>query len=110
MNRFLFAKGGKWSKLGCDLRRRLWENVVRPSIEYGMEIWIPNKSGTEEIEKVLLKGGRKVLGVKIDGRVPGVVVRGDLGWPKMEWRKEKLVIRFFMKLINMNEDTNVNFF
>ena len=105
--RCLFAKGGKWSELGSGLKKRLWESVVRPGMEYGMEVWWPDKGRMMKLEQVQIKGGRKVLGVRMGGKVPGVVVNGDLGWGSVEWRKDLAVIRYFVKLVEMDEEWGV---
>ena len=39
--------------------------------------------------------------------MPGVVVNGDLGWGSVEWRKDLAVIRYFVKLVEMDEEWGV---
>ena len=43
-------------------RRSLLLSVVRPSLEYGSEVWEGNKSPAAALESVLLGGGKRILG------------------------------------------------
>ena len=43
-------------------RRLLLLSVVRPSLEYGSEVWEGNKSQAAALESVLLGGGKRILG------------------------------------------------
>ena len=55
-------------------RRLLLLSVVRPSLEYGSEVWEGNKSQAAALESVLLGGGKRILGCTCNE-----AVRGDLG-------------------------------
>ena len=42
--------------------RRLLLSVVRPSLEYGSEIWDCNISQARALESIILGGAKKILG------------------------------------------------
>ena len=52
-------------------------SAVRPSLEYGNEIWDCNKSQANALESVILGGARKILGCS--SRTCYEAVRGDMG-------------------------------
>ena len=43
-------------------RRLLLLSVIRPSLEYGSEVWESNKGQTNALESVVLGGAKKILG------------------------------------------------
>ena len=43
-------------------RSLLLLSVIRPSIEYGSEVWESNKGQTNALESVVLRGAKKSLG------------------------------------------------
>ena len=60
---------------------------VRPSLERAAEIWGPGrKIANRNLEAVHKKVGKRLLGASRS--VPGAAVRGDLGWRKLEDRRE----------------------
>ena len=48
--------------VSLSARRLLLLSVVRPSLEYGSEIWDCNKSQTRALESIILGGAKKILG------------------------------------------------
>ena len=48
--------------INLSARRMLLLSVVRPSLEYGNEIWDCNKSQANALESVILGGAKKILG------------------------------------------------
>ena len=58
-------------------RRLLLLSVVRPSLEYGSEVWEGNKSQAAALESILLGGGKWILGCS--SKTCNEAVRGDLG-------------------------------
>ena len=48
--------------INLSARRLLLLSVVRPSLEYGSEIWDCNKSQTRALESIILGGAKKILG------------------------------------------------
>jgi hypothetical protein len=76
-----------------------WEVLVRPVLEYGCEIWGGGR--WEEVERLQNALGRRILGVsRMTSRA---AVRGELGWWRMEARRDLARLRFWGKLVLMDE-------
>jgi hypothetical protein len=80
----------------------LWRSLIVPLLEYGCEVWEPNKRNRERIERVQKRAGKAMLGCS--SKMGDVVVRGELGWTTMEGRREMIKLRFFGRLVRMKED------
>ena len=74
--------------------------IVRPTLEYGCEIWGGGK--WLEAERIQLEAGRKLLGV--GGKTTGEAVRGELGWWSMRGRRDLCRLRFFGKIARMGRE------
>ena len=73
--------------------------VVRPSLEYGSEVWEGNKSQAAALESVLLGGGKCILGCSsktCNGR--------DLGIDTLQGRRDNAKLKWCYKLVTMSED------
>lgn len=76
---------------------RGWEVLVRPVMEYGCEIW--GEKRWKEAEELQTKLGRRILGVS--RKTAGAAVLGELGWWRMEARRDLARLRFWGKLVRM---------
>ena len=76
--------------------RLLLLSVVKPSVEYGSEVWEGNKSQTAA---VLLGGGKRILGCS--SKTCNEAVRGDLG---IDTLQDKAKLKWWYKLVTMPED------
>ena len=63
--------------INLSARRFLLLSVIRPSTEYGSEVWESNKGQTNALESVVLGGGKKILGCS--SKTCNEPVRGDMG-------------------------------
>ena len=77
-------------------------SVVRPSLEYGSEVWEGNKSQAAALESVLLSGGKRILGCS--SKTCNEAVRGDLGIDTLQGRRDKAKLKWWYKLVTMPED------
>ena len=69
--------------------RMVLELLARPSMEYADEVWwTGGQSACRKLESSHIKMGRKLLGAS--NTVAGVAVQGELGWRKLEDRREEL--------------------
>jgi hypothetical protein len=76
-----------------------WEVLVRPVLEYGCEIWGEGKwNEGEQLQNSL---GRRILGVS--RMTSAAAVRGELGWWRMEARRDLARLRFWGKLYRMDD-------
>ena len=47
--------------INLSARRLLLLSVIRPSMEYGSEIWDGNKANMNALESIILRGAKKIL-------------------------------------------------
>ena len=62
--------------VNLSARRLLLLSVVRPTLEYGSEVWEGNKSQTAALESVMLGGAKHILGCS--SKTCNEAVRGDI--------------------------------
>ena len=48
--------------INLSVGRGLLLSVIRPSIEYGSEVWEGNKSQAGSLESIILDGAKRILG------------------------------------------------
>ena len=53
-------------------------SVLRPSLEYGSEVWEGNKSQAASLESIMLGGAKRVLGCS--SKTSNEAIWGDMGW------------------------------
>ena len=89
------------SNRGVNLsaRRLLLLSVVRPTLEYGSEVWEGNKSQTAA---VMLGGAKRILGCS--SKTCNEAVRGDMGLETLQGRRDKSKLKVWYKLASMSED------
>jgi hypothetical protein len=96
-SRLAFLSKAIFDGIASDAVENLWRTIVRPTLEYGCEIWGGGK--WLEAERVQSEAGRKLLGV--GGKTTGEAVRGELGWWSMRGRRDLCRLRFFGKIARM---------
>ena len=76
----------KISQVHCDLtaRRLLLISVVRPTLEYGSEVWEGNKVQAAVLESVMIGGAKCILRRSL--RTCNEAVRGDMGLDSLQVR------------------------
>ena len=77
-------------------------SVVRPSLEYGSEVWEGNMSQAAALESVLLGGGKRILGCS--SKTCNEAVRGIWGIDTLQSRRDKAMLKWWYKLVTMTED------
>ena len=68
-------------------RRLLLISVVRPTLEYGSEVWEGNKAQAAALESVMIGGAKRILGCS--SRTCNEAVRGDMGLDSLQGRRDK---------------------
>ena len=94
------ALGLRRQSISVKAAVRSWEALVLPLLEYGCEIWGEGK--WREADKLQQYMGRRILGVS--SRTSHAVVRGELGWQRLEARRDLARLRFWGKIVLMSED------
>ena len=83
-------------------RRLLLLSVVRPSLEYGSEIWDCNKSQAKALESILLGGAKKVLGCS--SKMYNEAVCGDKGLETLKSRRDRAKLRWWYKVCRLRDN------
>ena len=72
---------------------------MRPTLEYGSEVWEGNKSQAAALESVMLGGAKRILGCS--SKTCNEAVRADMG---LETLQGKSKLKVWYKLASMSED------
>ena len=79
--------------------------MARPSLEHAAEVWWHGgKAARAKLEATQLKVGRRLLGAS--KTVAGLTVQGDLGWRKLEERREEKKLLDGLRLVMLYYDSN----
>ena len=76
-------------------RRLLLISVVRPTLEYGSEVWEGNKAS------VMIGGAKHILGCS--SRTCNEAVRGDMGLDSLQGHRDKAKLKWWYKVATMLE-------
>ena len=79
--------------INLSARRFLLLSVLRPSTEYGSEVWKRNESQGSALESILLGGAKKILGCS--SRTCNEAVRGDMGLQTLKSRRDKTQLKWW---------------
>ena len=85
--------------INLSARRLLLLAVVRPTLEYGSEVWEANKAQASSLESVVLGGAKRILGCS--SRTCNEAVRGDMGLESLQGRRDKAKLKWWYKLACM---------
>ena len=78
-------------KVNSSARRLLLLSVIRPSIEYGSEVWEGNKSQAGSLESIILDGAKRILGCS--SKTCNEAVRGDMGLDTLQSRRDRAKLK-----------------
>jgi hypothetical protein len=81
----------------------MWKGLVRPHLEYAAEVWGDGK--WLQAERVQQRMARRILGCP--STTAQVALRGEMGWWTLQGRRDLLRLRFYGRLISMDEDRTV---
>ena len=82
--------------------RLLLLSVIRPSIEYGSEVWEGNKSQAGSLESIILDGAKRILGCS--SKTCNEAVRGDMGLDTLQCHRDRAKLKWWYKLATLPED------
>ena len=88
--------------INLSARRLLLLSVIRPSIEYGSEVWEGNKSQAGSLESIILDGAKRILGCS--SKTCNEAVRGDMGLDTLQSRRDRAKLKWWYKLATLPED------
>ena len=79
-----------------------WALIRKLSVAHAAEVWWSGWcSACSKLESTQMRDGRILLGAS--NTVEGVAVQGDLGWWKLEERREEIKVLFGKRLGGMEE-------
>ena len=79
--------------------QKLWESMVRPTLEYAAEVW--GGGNWPQADCIQNAAGRTILGLHRFSAVE--VARGELGWLSMQARREIKQLKYWGKLLKMED-------
>ena len=82
--------------------RLLLLSVIRPSIEYGSEVWEGNKSQAGSLESIILDGAKRIFGCS--SKPCNEAVRGDMDLDTLQSRRDRAKLKWWYKLATLPED------
>jgi hypothetical protein len=83
--------------LSVQAGEKLWESVVRPTLEYAAEVW--GGGDWPEADRIQNAAGRALLG--LCGSTSVEVARGELGWLTLKARRHIKILKYWGKLVCM---------
>ena len=86
--------------------RHLLLSVIRPSIQYGSEVWEGNKSQAGSLESIILDGAKRILGCS--SKTCNEVVRVDMGLDTLQSRRDRAKLKWWYKLAVLPDDRYPN--
>ena len=82
--------------------RLLLLSVIRPTIEYGSEVWEGNNSQAGSLESIILDRAKRILGCS--SKTYNEAVRGDMGFYTLQSRRDIAKLKWWYKLAALPED------
>jgi hypothetical protein len=95
----VWGMGMKKGSLSVPASINLYEALVRSVLEYGAEV--SNPTQWEEGEKIQREMGRRIL--RCHGKTTNEAVLGELGWWRLETRREFIKLKYWIKLSTMDD-------
>ena len=83
--------------LSVKAGEKLWATMIRPTLEYGAEIWGGGK--WPQADRIQNKVGRTLLGLFQSTAVE--VARGELGWLSLKARRDIKQLKYWGRLLKM---------
>ena len=82
--------------------RLLLFSVIRPSIEYGSEVWEGNKSQAGSLESIILDGAKRIPGCS--SKTCNDEVRGDMCLDTLQNHMDRAKLKWWYKLATLPKD------
>ena len=80
-------------------RRLLLLSVIRPSIDYGSEVWEGNKSQAGSLDSIILDGAKLIL--RCSSKTCNEAVRGDMGLDTLQSRRDRAKLKWWYMLATL---------
>jgi hypothetical protein len=86
--------------LNVEFGVNIWQTLIRPSLEYGCEVWSEDAEWVDA-ERLQLFVAKRIL--RCSTNTSNEAVLGELGWWTMKARRDMLRMRYWRKIVNMDE-------
>ena len=96
----VLATNAYWKGINARAGEQVWEQMIRPIIEYASEIWFTGKE--TDLERLQLQVGKALLGV--GQSCASEVVRGELAWWRLASRADFTKLKFWARLVNISKE------
>ena len=83
-------------------RRLLLVSVLRPTLEYGSEVWACNKRQSASLESIQLGAAKKILGCS--SKTCNEAVRGDMGLESLKGRRDRSKLKWWYKVNKLDNE------
>ena len=87
--------------INFSAHRLLLLSVIRPSIEYGGEVW-EDKSPVDALESIILGGAKRIQGCS--SKTCKEAVRGDMGLETLKSQRDTARLKWWYKLVTMPDN------
>ena len=89
--------------LSLYVKRQVILSILRPSLEYGSEVWRCTTSQSKALDAVLLAACKKILGCS--SKTCSEAVWDDLGIEPLNLRRNKRKVVWFLRLLKKGKDS-----
>ena len=89
--------------LSLYVKRQVILYILRPSLEYGSEVWRCTTSQSKALDAVLLAACKKILGCS--SKTCSEAVWGDLGIEPLNLRRNKRKVVWFSRLLKKGKES-----
>ena len=94
----VWSMGMKNGCLSVKAGINLYQALIRSVLEYGCEIW--GDEEWEQGERIQREMGRRIL--RCSGKTTNEAVLGELGWWKLRTRREYCKLKYWIRILLMN--------
>ena len=93
------------SRVPARAKTLVWLSFVRPVLEYGCELWIPNAQEKKQLKAVQTNAGVKIF--KLNMKTNGFAVRALMQVQSLKLRRLRTTLKYYAKLLSMDMDRTV---
>ena len=98
----VYVRSAVGNELPFRLQLKLFDQQIRPIIEYASNIWCPD-APVEELERVQLKFLKRALGVSLS--TPTLAVYGETGRFPLHLRQQDQMLKLWLRIQRMPDDS-----
>jgi len=97
----------RFKGLSTEAKLSIWKSLVRPKLEYGTQIWWPNKKQSIHLERIQLHALKRMLG--ISSKTSDVAVPLECGVMSLQTRRKVAILKWVGKISRMADNRLVKY-